>query len=99
MIADEKGYNDSIDHNVPKNYWPILCVHLGDTFEITVVNQGSEPHGFAIGHYYEAGISLPQGNRMTLTFTADRAGSFLIYCTILCAVHPWMLSGLLVVDQ
>ena len=98
IIADEKGYNDSIDHSVPRNYWPILCAHLGETVRITVENMGSEPHGFAVGHYYEAGTSVPQGNNVTITINADRTGSFLIYCTILCAVHPWMLSGLLVVN-
>ena len=97
IIANEKGYNNSIDHGVPKSYWPVLCVHLGDTVRITVENSGSEPHGFAVGTYYEAGASIPQGSKITLSLTAGKPGAFLIYCTILCAIHPWMLSGLLVV--
>jgi FtsP/CotA-like multicopper oxidase with cupredoxin domain len=97
VIANERGYNDSIDHGVPQNYWPVLCAHQGDTVTIKVENTGTEPHGFAIDHYYPQGASLAVGNNLTITFIADQKGAFLIYCTVLCAVHPWMLSGLLVV--
>lgn len=97
IIANGQGYNDSIHHDVPQNYWPILCVHKGDTVTITVENTGNEPHGFAVGHYYEGGISLAEGRNTTISFVVDRTGAFSIFCTILCAVHPWMLSGILVV--
>lgn len=97
VIANERGYNDSIDHGVPQSYWPVLCVHEGDAVTIRVLNTGSEPHGFAIDHYYPVGASLAEGKNITVTFIADKTGSFLMYCTILCAVHPWMLSGLVVV--
>jgi len=97
IVANERGYNDSIDHGVPQNYWPVLCVQQGNTITIKVENTGSEPHGFAIDHYYPQGVSLVEGNNLTITFIADQKGAFLIYCTVLCAVHPWMLSGLLVV--
>jgi FtsP/CotA-like multicopper oxidase with cupredoxin domain len=98
VIANERGYNDSIDHGTPQNYWPVLCVHPGQQVTIKVKNTGTEPHGFSIGRYFEAGESIPQGQSFTFNFVADRSGSFLIYCTILCAVHPWMQDGLLVVN-
>ena len=47
IVANERGYNDSIDHGVPQNYWPVLCVQQGNTITIRVENTGSEPHGFA----------------------------------------------------
>ena len=97
IVASEKGYNDSVDHGVPNNYWPVLCAHQGTTVRVTVENLGSEPHGFAIGYYYEGGASISQGDNFTISFQAVKSGSFLIYCTILCAVHPWMLNGLLVI--
>ncbi len=98
IIENGKGYNDSVDHGVPQNYWPILCVHKGDTVKITVENTGSEPHGFSIANYYEQGIILPEGQIATINFVADNAGSFIMKCDIFCSVHYWMLSGVLVVD-
>ncbi len=97
VIENSLGYNDSVDHGVPQSYWPILCVHEGDTVQLTVENTGSEPHGFVIAHYYEQGISLTEGQRANITFVAGKAGSFIIYCDIFCSVHQWMLSGILVV--
>lgn len=97
IIADLGGYNDSVSHGVPQNYWPILCAHQGDSVTILVSNTGREPHGFAVGHYYEGGASIAEGTSFTISFIVDKAGAFSIYCTILCSVHPWMLSGVLVV--
>ena len=97
IIANERGYNDSIDHGVPENYWPVLCAKQGSTVTVVVENTGSEPHGFSIDNYYPQGVSLQVGQNLTITFIAAKSGAFLIYCTVLCAVHPWMLSGLLVV--
>lgn len=99
ILANGLGFNDSVDHDVPKTYWPVMCVHMGDTVRITVENTGgSEPHGFAIAHYYAQGVSIPAGSNVTVTFAADTAGTFKVYCNILCSVHAFMLNGLFVVE-
>jgi len=98
VIANEFGFNDSVHHGAPTTPWPILCVHAGDTVTVTVKNTGSngEPHGFAIGHYYQTGIAVPSGSSVTVSFNADTRGSFLIFCNIFCSVHYYMVGELVV---
>ncbi len=98
IIENSRGYNNSVEHGVPQNYWPILCVHQGDTVQITIENTGSEPHGFSVANYYEQGVSLVEGQKATISFIANQPGSFIIKCDIFCSVHQWMLNGLLVVN-
>ena len=80
--------------------WPIIKVHVGDTVIITIFNNGSsEPHGFGIDHYEPApGLTISAGQTQTLTFVADQTGTFRIYCTIECSIHPLMQNGELVVS-
>jgi len=100
VLATNSGYNDSIHHGVPRNHWPILCAHQGDVIEITVLNRDSvEPHGVAIEHYDEAGVTVPPGHSITIRVVANERGYFQIFCNVICAVHPYMLSGLLVVTS
>jgi len=100
IIASQSGYNDSIGQGAPKKLWPILCVHLGESIKITVMNEDIvEPHGFAIAHYDEAGVTVLPGRSVVLTFFADAPGDFRIYCNVICAIHPFMQSGLLVVSN
>jgi heme/copper-type cytochrome/quinol oxidase subunit 2 len=34
-----------------------------------------------------------------ITFVADQDGTFIIFCTIFCPVHPYMISGQLIVTD
>lgn len=100
IVASQSGYNDSIGQGAPKKYWPILCVHADEPVKITIVNEDIvEPHGFAIAHYNEAGVTVLPGQSIVLTFFADTPGDFRIYCNVICAIHPFMQSGLLVVTS
>ncbi len=91
--AGYAGYNASLQ------YWPIIQVWQGQTVTITVMNcASSEPHGFAIGDYFNSGVTLPAGQSYVLTFVADHAGRFSMYCDTLCAIHPSMQNGLLMVS-
>jgi heme/copper-type cytochrome/quinol oxidase subunit 2 len=100
VVASQSGYNDSISHGVPAKPWPILCTHKGDLVRITIVNEDSvEPHGFSISNYLEAGVTVLPGRSTTITVFADNAGDFKIYCNVICAVHAFMQSGVLVVSS
>jgi FtsP/CotA-like multicopper oxidase with cupredoxin domain len=91
--AGYAGYNASLQ------YWPIIQVWQGQTVTITVMNcASSEPHGFAIGSYFNSGVTLSTGQSYVLTFVASHAGRFSMYCNILCAIHPYMQNGLLIVS-
>jgi heme/copper-type cytochrome/quinol oxidase subunit 2 len=98
VVASQSGYNDSIGHGAPGKVWPVLCARAGQTVTITVVNEDTvEPHGFAISGYLSAGVTVLPGKSTTLTIDASAPGDFKIYCNVICAVHPYMQSGLLVV--
>ncbi|MEV0267829.1 multicopper oxidase domain-containing protein [Hamadaea sp. NPDC050747] len=64
---------------------PTLRGHVGDLFEITLINQGSMGHGID----FHAGAVAPDavmrtiepGERLTYRFRADRAGIWLYHCS------------------
>ena len=96
IIADLRGFNDSVDHlqKNPNEPWPVINVHRGDQVNIFVCDLDDySPHGFAIQHYFDAGTALMPHQTFSISFIADQDGTFTIYCTIFCPVHPYMISG------
>ncbi|MDG6989972.1 MAG: hypothetical protein JRM99_00960 [Nitrososphaerota archaeon] len=85
--------------------WPTLNVKVGQVVSIHVINCAtSEPHGFQISYYDDIQqnghnnlIAIPVGQSYDVTFTATKAGTYRIYCSILCSIHPLMQNGALVV--
>jgi nitrite reductase (NO-forming) len=71
---------------------PVLHGEVGDTFEITLVNEGTEAHGidFHAGSLApdEAMRPIPPGESLTYRFTATRAGMWMYHCsTMPMSVH------------
>jgi FtsP/CotA-like multicopper oxidase with cupredoxin domain len=94
IYMSEKGFNGSAAFTSP---WPVMRVTQGQTVTIRVINAESvEAHGFEIDHYF-TGISLRPNQFYDVTFVADQAGTFRVYCNIFCAVHSLMQNGQLVV--
>ena len=99
IVASARGYNDSVDHGVPSSAWPVIRVQKGSTVTITVCNVDEQAHGFQVTHYLDSKIvTVTPGQAITVTFVADEAGTFRIYCSIFCTVHWAMQSGQLVVS-
>jgi heme/copper-type cytochrome/quinol oxidase subunit 2 len=93
IVMSEQGFNSSkARYPTP---WPIMNVRKGDKVSIHVENDdpGGEPHAFVITHYFASGIKLAGGQSDDISFTANQAGSFLVYCNILCTPHTYMLNG------
>jgi nitrous oxide reductase len=102
IVADLQGFNNSVGHlrNAPNEPWPVIRVHRGDRVNILVCNLDDySPHGFAIQHYFDAGTALMPHESFRFSFVADQLGVFSIYCNIFCPVHPYMLSGQLIVSE
>ena len=100
IIASNQGFNDSVGHGAPANAWPILCVHQGEIVNIVVKNTDSFSHGFNIDNYYNSQIvSVGPGQTLDVSFVADKAGTFTVYCSIFCEVHLQMQGGELVVTS
>ncbi|MDG6923900.1 MAG: hypothetical protein JRN67_11495, partial [Nitrososphaerota archaeon] len=92
-----EGINGSAHHQ--DTNWPVITVYQGQSITVHVVNCPSspEPHGFAIGHYFNSGVSLSPGQSYTFTFVADATGRFTVFCDIFCAIHQYMQNGELLV--
>lgn len=79
--------------------WPVIHVIQNQTVVIHIINcASSEPHGFAIVHYFDGGVTLPPEQSYTLTFVASQKGNFTMYCNTFCAIHPYMQNGKLIVS-
>ena len=99
VVASQYGFNDSIDHGVPQKSWPILNVTQGQTVNITVCNTDFQAHGFQVTHYYDTTVtSIASGQIIKVSFVANQAGNFRIYCNIFCSIHWAMQSGVLSVS-
>jgi len=100
ITADLNGYNDSVAHleKSPNTPWPVIIVNRGQTVNVIVCDDDDySPHGFAIQYYFEQGTALMPHQTFRISFTAYEDGTFLIFCTIFCPVHPYMISGQLIV--
>jgi hypothetical protein len=96
IIASKLGFNDSVNHGVPASSWPVVSVKQGQQVDIVVCNTDIEAHGFQIARYHDNSIvSLAPGQVIHVSFVANQAGSFRIYCSIFCSIHAFMQSGLL----
>ncbi len=91
IIITNQGFNGSRTHSDP---WPVMNIKKGDTVTFHVQNADTtEPHGFAITHYLDSGVKLSPGQSDDVTFTANQAGTFLVYCNIFCTIHVYMQNG------
>ena len=86
-----EGFNGSKTHTDP---WPVLNVGRCDRVTVHLENQDlAEPHGFAITHYLDSGVKVQPGQTLDVSFNANRAGSFVVYCNLRCSIHTIMLNG------
>jgi heme/copper-type cytochrome/quinol oxidase subunit 2 len=93
-----KGMNGSAYYPFSTN-WPVFNVTQGERVIIHIINNAtSEPHGFAIVHYFSAGVAVGPGQSYNVEFIANDVGSFRVYCNIVCSIHPFMQNGLLIVN-
>src|SRR2546426_7300359 len=92
VILDDNGFNDSIHRGQPT-----IEFQRGDTVNILVCNLDSvQSHGFAIDHYFPAGVTSRPGEAYKVSFVAKDLGSFTIYCNVFCTVHTFMKGRLIV---
>jgi nitrous-oxide reductase len=77
----------------------VIEVNEGDEVNIHLTNTDFDEditHGFAINSY-DLNIEVQPGQTNTITFTADKTGTFPIYCTNFCsALHQEMTGYFLV---
>ena len=72
-----------------------LTVHPGDSVTIQLVST-DVVHGLYIDGY-DLAVEADPGQGATLTFTADKQGSFRFRCNVTCgAMHPFMIGKLTV---
>jgi nitrous-oxide reductase len=78
----------------------IIRVQHGDTVHLHITNleqAHDATHGFAVDSY-NINLSLEPGEHSDVTFVADRAGVFPIYCTEFCSALHLEMAGYLLVE-
>lgn len=71
----------------------VLRVNPGDKVIIELVST-DVVHGLYVDDY-DVSVSADPGQTATLTFTADRPGTFRLRCSVTCgALHPFMIGKL-----
>jgi heme/copper-type cytochrome/quinol oxidase subunit 2 len=76
----------------------VIDVHPGDVVTIQLVST-DVVHGLYVDGY-DISVQADPGQTKTLTFVADRPGSFRIRCNVTCgAMHPFMIGKLQVGDD
>jgi heme/copper-type cytochrome/quinol oxidase subunit 2 len=70
-----------------------LKVNTGDTVTIKLIST-DVVHGLYVDGY-DVSVEADPGQTATLTFTADKPGSFRFRCNVTCgAMHPFMIGRL-----
>lgn len=94
IVANINGFNDSISHGRQSNPWPMITVSKGDGVKLVVCNSDFQAHGFQIGSYFDSRIeSIAPRQAITISFVADKVGTFTMYCSIFCSIHIYMQNG------
>jgi nitrous-oxide reductase len=78
----------------------VIRVKQGETVHIHLTNteQAKDAtHGFAIGAY-NVNVSIEPGEHSDMTFVADQAGVFPLYCTEFCSALHLEMAGYLLVE-
>lgn len=59
-----------------------ITVKRGDSVKITFMNNGAYPHNFALSGFNISTKTIQAGQSDSLTFIADKKGSFIYTCTV-----------------
>ena len=78
----------------------VIRVKEGETVHVHLTNLEQAydaTHGFAINSY-NVNVSIEPGEQSSMTFVADRAGVFPMYCTEFCSALHLEMAGYLLVE-
>jgi plastocyanin len=104
--ASSFGFGTSAS-NIQSNPGPQLTFKVGQTYTVTLVNQGASPHGWeivstkAVGTpMFGAGIGVTSyvaaGQSESVTFTPTQSGNFFYVCTVAGHIALGMWGNVLV---
>jgi nitrous oxide reductase len=93
-VANINGFNDSVHHQQAS--WPVMTVHRCDIVEVTIINNDTQTHGFAIDYYATRGADVQGQQTISVqAFQATKTGQFRVYCISICTIHAFMQNGML----
>lgn len=59
-----------------------MTVKKGDTVKVTLANSGKMPHDWVVDEYNVKTKQIKNGETDTVTFVADKTGTFEYYCSV-----------------
>ena len=69
---------------------------MGDTVKLTI-NSIDVTHGFAISEF-GVNVTLPRGKTKTVEFVASLAGTYKMFCSVVCGSGHSSMKGTLIVQ-
>ena len=98
VVQEEPGVKEFVVEGKNFSFTPsTITVKKGDTVSITLKNMGGT-HDLKIDEYNVATKRTENGQEETVTFVADKIGSFEYYCSV--GTHRAMgMKGMLVIEE
>lgn len=59
-----------------------ITVKEGDTVKITLTNSGNMPHDWVVDEFSASTEQITKGDTTTVTFVANKAGTYEYYCSV-----------------
>src|SRR5437899_12681970 len=79
IVADLNGYKGSKSQTGP---WPVTTVHECDRVEITIINNDTQAHGFAVTYYSNSDLEIVGGTPPhTFKFPPTQISQSTTYCS------------------
>ncbi|MEE8401578.1 MAG: cupredoxin domain-containing protein [Candidatus Hydrothermarchaeaceae archaeon] len=75
-----------------------ITVKKGDTVKLKILSN-DVTHGLIIPQFNVNTGPIQVGKVKTVEFTADKAGSFIFYCSVLCSGEHHLMKGTLIVED
>jgi cytochrome c oxidase subunit 2 len=95
--APQSGKSEFELTAVKYNFAPnVIRVKKGDRVKLVITAQDRE-HGFKLAAFH-IDQRLPQGEAVTVEFTADRPGPFQFQCSVFCGMGHKKMTGQLIVE-
>ena len=100
VVTEPVSNTNSRDFSITARQWQFdpdtIRVKQGDIVSLEITSIDVE-HGFSIDEY-DVSVKLQPGRTASVSFRADKTGTFRFYCSVFCGAGHQAMEGKLVVE-